>query len=443
MSARDPPERFRHGLRRPHPARHVDASARPFGRLPLARLLGRLSRERSSAACSTACSSPMCSASTTSIRARRTRRCVARVQVPLIDPDAAGSGDGARHRAPGLRRDLQSHLRAALSVRAPHVHARSSDAAAGSAGTSSPATWTAPRARWGFDEQMAHDDRYDLADEYMELVYTLWEGSWEDGAVLRDRAAGVYADPARVHRRAARRAAIPARRLAICASRRRNARRCCIRPAPPIAAARSPARTPSASSSTAAQGRMWRGSSPTCGRGRRRGRCAVSSAPRDRRTGGRAGGAGAVRRISPLCQRGRCAGACRRLARDRLRAIRDRRADRRQPGNAIHSNVEAMGSQWTKRKLIDRSCWAAASRRLSARRRSRRRADPGSRRPMWMASTCPAPWCRSAFRILSILVVPVLQERGLYKRAYGAGTYREKLFGTARLQAPHPAALRA
>jgi long-chain alkane monooxygenase len=37
------------------------------------------------------------------------------------------------------------------------------------------------------------------------------------------------------------------------------------------------------------------------------------------------------------------------------------------------------------------------------------------------------------------LVVPVLQERGCYKRAYGAGTYREKLFGVARLAAPHPA----
>ena len=33
----------------------------------------------------------------------------------------------------------------------------------------------------------------------MELVYKLWEGSWEDGAVLRDRARGLFADPAKVH----------------------------------------------------------------------------------------------------------------------------------------------------------------------------------------------------------------------------------------------------
>ncbi len=51
----------------------------------------------------------------------------------------------------------------------------------------------------GLTGQTAHDDRYDLADEYMQLVYKLWEGSWEDGAVLRDRSAGIYADARRVH----------------------------------------------------------------------------------------------------------------------------------------------------------------------------------------------------------------------------------------------------
>ena len=52
----------------------------------------------------------------------------------------------------------------------------------------------------GKDRQTAHDDRYDVADEYMEVVYRLWEGSWEDDAVLRDRVRGVFADPAKVHR---------------------------------------------------------------------------------------------------------------------------------------------------------------------------------------------------------------------------------------------------
>ena len=34
----------------------------------------------------------------------------------------------------------------------------------------------------------------------MEVVYKLWEGSWEDDAALRDRARGIFADPAKVHR---------------------------------------------------------------------------------------------------------------------------------------------------------------------------------------------------------------------------------------------------
>ena len=64
----------------------------------------------------------------------------------------------------------------------------------------------------GMDEQTAHDDRYDVADEYMEVVYKLWEGSWEDDAVLRDRARGIFADPAKVHRVQSRGQQLPARR---------------------------------------------------------------------------------------------------------------------------------------------------------------------------------------------------------------------------------------
>ena len=51
----------------------------------------------------------------------------------------------------------------------------------------------------GKAQQTAHDTRYDIAAEYMEVVYKLWEGSWEDEAVLYDKEASVFADPARVH----------------------------------------------------------------------------------------------------------------------------------------------------------------------------------------------------------------------------------------------------
>ena len=49
-----------------------------------------------------------------------------------------------------------------------------------------------------------HDDRYDLAEEYLEVCYKLWEGSWEDDALLadktraHDRGVGLHADPAKV-----------------------------------------------------------------------------------------------------------------------------------------------------------------------------------------------------------------------------------------------------
>ena len=52
---------------------------------------------------------------------------------------------------------------------------------------------------FGLDGLPSHDERYDLADEYLDVVYKLWEGSWEDDAVLRDTELGIYADPAKVH----------------------------------------------------------------------------------------------------------------------------------------------------------------------------------------------------------------------------------------------------
>ena len=51
----------------------------------------------------------------------------------------------------------------------------------------------------GLDRQIPHDERYVIAEEFMEVVYRLWEGSWEDDAVVRDADAGVFADPAKVH----------------------------------------------------------------------------------------------------------------------------------------------------------------------------------------------------------------------------------------------------
>jgi len=52
----------------------------------------------------------------------------------------------------------------------------------------------------GLDKQSAHDLRYDIADEYMQVVYKLWEGSWDDDAVVRDRKSGVFTQPGKVRK---------------------------------------------------------------------------------------------------------------------------------------------------------------------------------------------------------------------------------------------------
>ncbi|KAH0432696.1 hypothetical protein CcaCcLH18_06272 [Colletotrichum camelliae] len=40
-----------------------------------------------------------------------------------------------------------------------------------------------------------HDERYAVADEYVELLYKIWEGSWSDDALKRDKSNNIYADP--------------------------------------------------------------------------------------------------------------------------------------------------------------------------------------------------------------------------------------------------------
>ncbi|QTH44322.1 LLM class flavin-dependent oxidoreductase [Cohnella sp. LGH] len=52
---------------------------------------------------------------------------------------------------------------------------------------------------FGLDQAVNHDRRYEVADEYMEVVYKLWEASWEEDAVVRDAVRGIYTDPSKVH----------------------------------------------------------------------------------------------------------------------------------------------------------------------------------------------------------------------------------------------------
>jgi FMN-dependent oxidoreductase (nitrilotriacetate monooxygenase family) len=51
---------------------------------------------------------------------------------------------------------------------------------------------------FGRDAHFAHADRYERAEEFVDIVKSLWD-SWEDGAQIRDRRAARYFDPDRVH----------------------------------------------------------------------------------------------------------------------------------------------------------------------------------------------------------------------------------------------------
>ncbi|KAI9850401.1 MAG: hypothetical protein M1838_005734 [Thelocarpon superellum] len=50
----------------------------------------------------------------------------------------------------------------------------------------------------GRAEQPQHDERYAIAEEYIEVMYKLWESSWRDDAVVRDKTRSVYTEPERV-----------------------------------------------------------------------------------------------------------------------------------------------------------------------------------------------------------------------------------------------------
>src|SRR5271165_5501192 len=51
---------------------------------------------------------------------------------------------------------------------------------------------------YGFKEHLGHDERYDRADEFLEATTGLWD-TWEDGALVLDRATPLFADPDKVH----------------------------------------------------------------------------------------------------------------------------------------------------------------------------------------------------------------------------------------------------
>lgn len=51
---------------------------------------------------------------------------------------------------------------------------------------------------FGREDEVAHDHRYEIADEYLDVLYKLWEGSWDDDAVIQDTERRIYTDPSKV-----------------------------------------------------------------------------------------------------------------------------------------------------------------------------------------------------------------------------------------------------
>ena len=60
-------------------------------------------------------------------------------------------------------------------------------------------SWSEQEAyNFGRDAHMEHALRYRRAEEFVDVVFGLWD-SWEDDAFIRDKAAGRYFDPAKLH----------------------------------------------------------------------------------------------------------------------------------------------------------------------------------------------------------------------------------------------------
>lgn len=119
-------------------------------------------------------------------------------QFPINDPTLLVSGMAA------VTRHLGFGVTSSLTYEQPYALARKFSTldhlTAGRVGWNIVTSYNESAARnLGLGTQIPHDKRYDMADEYLEVCYKLWEGSWQDDAVIRDAEAGAYLDPRRIH----------------------------------------------------------------------------------------------------------------------------------------------------------------------------------------------------------------------------------------------------
>src|SRR5712671_2860060 len=273
----------------------------------------------------------------------------------------------------------------------------------------------------GLAAQPDHDGRYEVAEEYMSVVYKLWEASWEDGAVLRDKANRIFADPAKIHR---------------VRHQGRHYQVDAIHLAEP-----SPQRTPvlyQAGSST--RGRQFAATHAECvfvfGADKRITRDLVADVRARAAALGRD-----PRDILIFYNRAAVVGRTRREAEEKYREYHE------------HASIEGALAHFSSSTGIDFSRYEPDEPIRYVQDDAVNSAVVGSAEEVaddliaWVEETDIDGFNLS--RIVTPesledfvdLVVPILQERGAYKRDYLPGTLREKLFGRSRLLPPsHPAA---
>jgi FMN-dependent oxidoreductase (nitrilotriacetate monooxygenase family) len=295
----------------------------------------------------------------------------------------------------------------------------------------------------GLPAQAAHDDRYDAAEETLELLYRLWEESWADDAVRADRAAGLYADPARV------------RRVTHAGPRLRLDAMHLVEP--------SPQRTPVLyQAGASARGQAFAARHAEC--------VFLNGGPAP----AVAQQVAALRAAAPRPVRV-FVGATLvlgRTAREAEEKLADYRAHASVEGalahaaaslgvdfnrygldepitaesNAIQSNLASLaragGGVATKRVLLEQFILGSRQKPMVGAAGEVAEAliayAEATGCDGFNLSRTVMPEC---LEDVVALLVPELQSRGAYKTGYAPGTYREKLFGAgARLAAPHPAA---
>ncbi len=295
----------------------------------------------------------------------------------------------------------------------------------------------------GLQANVAHDERYDFADDYLDTVYRLWEASWDDDAVVRNN--GVFTDPSRVRRvQGVGRIKMDAMHLV----------------------APTPQRTPvlyQAGAST--RGRQFAAAHAECVFVNGTSKPQVGALVADLRAQaqhplrvfvgatlviGRTD-AEAHDKLADYRRHASVEGALAHFSASTGMDFETYEMDapiQHQTSNANQSNVEAITTRaaavWTKRKLIDSFIL-------------------GSRQPPIVGSAATVAdalqsWVSEAdvdgFNLSRTvmpecvedvvdLLVPELQARGIYKTGYIPGTLRDKLFGHPRLPETHRGARRA